>query len=408
MIGLRDGAAAPHNSGLSGTLRGAADSTLPPVGALDSAITFRWACLMILATGCTDRAPRDTGPVVTVADSLVLAEPDSLETFLPLRTHALTRQGHLFLETGTAIVHFDPAGALVRVLGGPGRGPGEFQRISSLGLLPGDSLLAAVDARRARIVVFGVNDGALRREVVLQTPFYPTQQWVARGDTLILPGKLRRTPFTTWVTTTDSLAHWGTAPPIHERSLNAYSQGGEPSLAPHDDGWVALFPADAALHVLDGDGATKQRMELPVRRRRGVPTDVAEQVAAIAETDSFRFAASLVLAIRRLRTGQYLVIHLDADTEVTTVNDPNSGGTGISYHNIRHWVSLVSPDLRRACVDGLVPLEVDNILSPFFRDDVLHFVARRLDDSGTLRSVLYSFRVTETGCTWLPTDLRDP
>ncbi len=369
---------------------------------------FPWAWLMILAIGCADRAPRDAGPIVSVADSLVLAEPDSLETFLPLRTHALTRQRHLFLETGTAILHFDPAGALVRVLGRPGRGPGEFQRISSLGLLPGDSLLAAVDARRARIVVFGVNNGAVRREVVLRTPFYPTQQWVARGDTLILPGKLRRTPFTTWVTTTDSIAHWGTAPPIYERSLNAYSQGGEPSLAPHDDGWVALFPADPALRVLDRDGATKQRIELPVRRRLGIPPDIAEQVAAIADTDRFRFAASLVLAIRRLRTGQYLVIHLDADTEVTTVNNPSSGGAGIAYRRIRHWVSLVSPDLRRACVDGLVPLEVDNILSPFFRDDVLHFVARRLDDAGTLRSVLYSFRVTDVGCEWIPLTVQDP
>jgi len=200
---------------------------------------FPWVWLVILATSCADRAPRDVGPVVTVADSLVLAQPDSLETFLPLRTHALTRHGHLFLETGTAILHFDPAGALLRVLGRPGRGPGEFQRISSLGLLPGDSLLAAVDARRARIVVFGVDDGALRREVVLHTPFYPDQQWVARGDTLILPGKLRRIPFTTWVTTTDSIAHWGTAPPIHERSLTAYSQRGvnHPSHRTLTAGW---------------------------------------------------------------------------------------------------------------------------------------------------------------------------
>lgn len=370
---------------------------------------LRSAWLMILAAGCADQASRDAGPAVSIADSLVLAQPDYLETFLPLRTQALTRQGHLFLETGTAILHFDPTGALLRVLGRPGRGPGEFQRISSLGLLPGDSLLAAVDARRARIVVFGVDDGALRREIVLQTPFYPDQQWVARGDTLILPGKLRRIPFTTWVTTTDSIAHWGTAPPIYVRSLNAYSQGGEPSLAPHDDGWVALFPADPALHLLDHAGETTQRIVLPVRRRLGVPPDVAEQVAAIAATDSFRFAASLVLAIRRLRNGQYLLMHLDADTEVIpSANDPSSGGVRISYHNIRHWVSLVSPDLRRACVDGLVPLDVDNILSPFFRDDILHFVARRLDDSGSLGSILYSFRVTDTDCDWLPLTVQSP
>jgi hypothetical protein len=51
---------------------------------------------------------------------------------------------------------------------------------------------------------------------------------------------------------------------------------------------------------------------------------------------------------------------------------------------------------------------VDNILSPFFRDDVLHFVARRLDDSGHLRAVLYSYRVTDVDCDWLPLTVQDP
>lgn len=346
----------------------------------------------------------DVGPAVTVLDSVVLAEPDSLETFLPLRTQAITAQGDVLIETGTAVVHFDREGNLRRIVGRPGAGPGEFVRISSIGVLSGDSLFAAVDARRGRIIVFGVNDGVLRREVILATPFFPDQQWVVNADTVTMPGKLRAQPFTTWITTTDSLRHWGAAPPIFESSMAAYSQGGEPSIAPHETGWLALFPADPFLYVLTRDGTPTGRVVLPAHRRLGVPPDVAERVSAIGKTGSFRFVASLVLANRRLSSGQNLLIHMDADTELNrSVNDPSSGGSGVSYSNVRYWVSLLSADLSRACVDALVPLDVENVLSPFFRDDTLYFLARRVDSTSHLRSVLYSFRVTEDRCRWFPT-----
>ena len=88
----------------------------------------------------------------------------------------------------------------------------------------------------------------------LAVPFYPDQQWVVRRDSVIMPGKLRREPFTTWNTATDSVRSWGSAPAIFDRSMPAYSQGGEPSLAPYGGGWVAVFPADPALYVLDASG----------------------------------------------------------------------------------------------------------------------------------------------------------
>lgn len=132
-------------------------------------------------------------------------------------------------------------------------------------------------------------------------------------------------------------------------------------------------------------------------------------MAAIAKADSFRFAASLVLAIRRLQGGQYLALHLDADPELNrSANDPSSGGSGVTYSNVRYWASLVSPDLFRACVDALIQLHVDNLVSPSFRGDTLYFVARRLDSAGQVRSVLYSYRVADDGCQWSSTGGIEP
>ncbi len=271
-----------------------------------------------------------------------------------------------------------------------------------IALLP--IVLAAIDARRARIVVFGLNDGALRREVPLRTPFLPDQQWVVGADTVIMPGKLNNQPFTTWIATTDSIWHWGSAPAIYEASLTAYPQGGEPSIATRESGWLALFPSDPSLYLLNQAGVAFGQVVLPAVRRVSVPSDVAARVVAIAATNDFHFASSLALAIHRLSSGQYLVVHLDADTELRrNVNDPSSGGVGVSYSNVRYWVTLLSADLSLACVDGLLPLQVDNILAPFFCEDVLHFVARRVDSAGHLRSVLYSYQVADAGCRWVPT-----
>ena len=362
--------------------------------------------ILLFGVGCIRKQlDSDAGPAMSVLDSTVLAEPDSLEAFLALRTQARAAHGGLLLDTGEAIVQFDSQGTVVRVLGRPGHGPGEFVRISSIGLLAGDSLVAAVDARRARIVVFGLNNGNLRREVPLRAPFYPDQQWLTRGDTVIMPGKLLRAPFTSWVTTTDSVWSWGVAPPIYARSQQAYSQGGEPSIAPYGDGWIGLFPADPDLYVLDRAGRPQARVTIPVRRRLGVPPNVAEQVAAIAASGSFRFAASLVLAVRRLNSGAYLLMHVDADARlVRSVNDPSSGRGGVAYEKVRYWASMLSPDLRRACVDGLAPIEVDNILSPFFSGDTLFFVARRVMANDRVRAVLYSIALDDSRCAWTPTE----
>lgn len=338
---------------------------------------------------------------MVLVDSLVLQQPDSLESFLPLRTQAFSAAGEILIETGTAILQFAPDGRLRRVLGRSGSGPGEFVRISTIVVLPGDSMVAAVDARRGRIAVFGLGDGQLRREVPI-TPFFPTQQWRIVSDTVVFASKLSPTPFVSWAVPTDQFRSWGAAPSMFAKSLAAYSQGGEPSLAPHARGWVALLPADPALSLFDSAGALAGRVTLPARRRMGVPDDLAEQVARIAKSGNFRYAASLAMAIQQRPDGSYLAVHLDPDVSLDSAAYRPDGSAGIEYREMRYWVSLLSKDLTRACLDGRVPVPADNMVVPFFRGDSLYFVLRRLGSGGRLRTVLYRYHVTDRGCDWMP------
>ena len=69
---------------------------------------------------------------------------------------------------------FDESGSPLRVVGGPGNGPGEFSSVQSVVEFGGDSL-AVWDPNRRRLSVF-TRDGAYQREVALGTRVMPSLQ----------------------------------------------------------------------------------------------------------------------------------------------------------------------------------------------------------------------------------------
>ncbi len=66
---------------------------------------------------------------------------------------------------------FDPSGAPVGIWGGPGEGPGEFSRASSLFRLPGDSVVV-FDRGARRVTVFDPQGGVVRTATTT-APFRP-------------------------------------------------------------------------------------------------------------------------------------------------------------------------------------------------------------------------------------------
>jgi len=358
-------------------------------------LTLVFCCPALLR--CSD--DRRAGPSVRLVDSLVLREPDSID-FQSQRTHAFTSTGDVIAETGTTIRQFDARGLLLRSMGRAGNGPGEFNQISTVIVLPGDSLVAAVDARRLRIAVFGLDDAKLRKEIVMKPRFFPGQQRLVVGDTIIMSAKLSAQPFASWTPTTDSMLKWGPIPQMLFQSTGAYSRGGEPALAPHDSGWVAVLPGENDLYVLRRNGAPIGVVPLHAERRVGVPKDLVALDSKMWEASPARFPASMVLGIHRLPNGQYVLMHLDTDMDMSKY-DPGTG-RGWSYKNIRYWASLVSSDLKAMCVDGAIPIDAEDVMLPVFRDSTFNLLSRGVRD-GTVHTALYSYIVSDQGCTWIPT-----
>ena len=83
-----------------------------------------------------------------------------------------TSDGHLYVSDATArsIVVLDTSGVLIRSLGGPGEGPGEFTGVVKLGIGPGDTV-HAFDYGQWRQSTFMASG-----ELVSTTPFPPSAE----------------------------------------------------------------------------------------------------------------------------------------------------------------------------------------------------------------------------------------
>lgn len=93
--------------------------------------------------------------ILSERPSLILSSTDQVTLWQITGITPLPDSRLAVANSGTfEVLVFRPDGALVRRIGGPGEGPGEFGSVGSVISLPGDSL-AVFDPRRRRLTVFG-------------------------------------------------------------------------------------------------------------------------------------------------------------------------------------------------------------------------------------------------------------
>lgn len=92
------------------------------------------------------------------------------------------------LDRQADLLHvFSAGGALLRTLGGPGEGPGEFGNVATLTVAPGDSIFV-FDRAQDRVSVFHARDG-FARDVALRTEgagVVPIDVWAIAPDRFAL------------------------------------------------------------------------------------------------------------------------------------------------------------------------------------------------------------------------------
>lgn len=348
-------------------------------------------------------APRDTdqqrlspsvrGPVATVVDSVELHEPDSL----PLSNYAwpVARggDGEVFVLDPSArrIWHFDAGGTFVGIFGRAGEGPGELRSPIAIALLPGDSLIAVADPNRSRMLVFSASVGTFRREAELPEFAMVDQHWTWRGDTASFGLTASRTPIAVWWSKGDSLVTRGVTP---KRTRVTGPEFGLTTVVATDSGFAVLYPAQPGLFFLDRSGNATGFVPVPAVRRLGEPGDLRARQKALSKAERGRLVASMVSGLHRLVSGEWLLIHLDVDVSRTA--DDTRG------RNLRFYASVMSADLQRVCVDGLLPVSSDAPARPFFSADTLFLFSRTVGPTG-MNNRLYGLTVSTATCDWQET-----
>ena len=351
------------------------------------------ALLVTTACGGVSTADEPSAAVLLPPIPLKVTEQGEFGAYPPMTTR--TSSGELFrIDYKAGIAQYAPNGSQRRLFGVAGEGPGEFRALASGAVLPGDSLVAVTDANRARLMIYGVSDGAFRREIAIPPMQMTGQQWRFDGSTALIPIALGVPVFLRWTMATDSVQLWGEPTAFRKNAMVASMSSGEPSTIRDGDGWLALIPGEATLVRYDSAGAIVGTVPLPRRARRGEPTDAKMLTQAMPRDGAFIPPASMAMGIHRLPDGRVLLMHLDVEGTRT--------GRKVELTSTKWWATIYAADLQTACVDQSVPFTTQEMSRLLFAGDTVMTLSRMADDAGSVRSELQRVRFDLTKCNWSP------
>lgn len=351
--------------------------------------------LVVSAASCTGKSPPH-GPSVILVESTRILEIDSATLGAYSSFIARTGDGRTFVNdmSNQRILEFGSDGNFLGAFGSKANGPGRFELPGAMGIVGGDSVLVVADVNRQALMLFDITSKAFLRSVPMPTQDIG-QNWVTRGDTIEFALGLAHSVVGRWVWVSDSVVVGvGLLPSAIAHNTNVAIGYGRSDIAENDSGLVTLLPTDPGLRVLNHDGRELGFVAIPHIRRLGEPDDLFERSKGLKGDQRFKPRASAAGGLHRLSSGQYVLTHVDLDY----IGEPPSGRFG----NFRLFVSIVSSDLTRACIDSPVPLATDIPPIPIFRGDTLFVITRQVSAENKVVTMIRGFRPTAEGCDWQP------
>jgi hypothetical protein len=164
------------------------------------------------------------------------------------------------------------------------------------------------------------------------------------------------------------------------------------AVALKDDKLVVGYAADRAILVTDRQGVPIDSFAVPSVRRRGEPKDLESRVDPNQDMEFADLAAlsSVLLSIGRRSDGSLLFVHLDF------------GLVPPRKVTARIFVSVLSADLKSACVDAELPQDDPTAIPLAFRGDTLFAIQQHANTSPRTETSLVGYLVDTAGCEWLP------
>ncbi len=362
---------------------------------------FNWTALRFaytvvlgsLAIACTSPAAQDRsstdGPTVLAVDTLVLVETDSLYLARPLALYRDPTGGFYVSDLfRNRVVLYDVAGNAGRIFGRPGGGPGELRQVSFV-FVRDDSTVAVFDISKRLINLYDRNTAVFRKTV----QFEGIGLSIQTTDEATWFGAMqlgRGTAVARWKSGSQAVEYFIPMPEAYFQSrLLAGNYAGA---------WVAVWEDTLAVVMTGADtvrlftttGSKLDAIRVPVRRRRGVPLDIVDQMQprrGLSTRDRFALA-SAVMGLYRQSDGTLLLIHADQSIDGRLITADV-------------FVSLISPDRTRACVDTQLAVSKDAQPLYTFYADTLFVLEQRIGDNDNVRTSVTSYRIDGDRCDWI-------
>lgn len=344
-----------------------------------------------------------TAPQLALVDTVVLAESDSAYLGNPAATFTSDGTGRLYVPDmgNNRLLRFSPDGELERVFGRPGRGPGEFTGIGYAALVEPGRVWQS-DYRQRRISLFDTT-GRPIREIPVQGRLSSLHQsgatiWagltdhgtgfaVARIDATVLADSLRATMI---------------AIPREYDEYPVLSSWDDVRIAAWADTLVLAFGGVDYLVRYDASGTPMDTAWVPACRRQGSPREILERgfktrARSAAEQDAMDQIVTRIsglLGMWRLSDGHFLVWYQDPRWEPGRILRSTA------------YLSVLSPDLSRACVDARLSAPGSGRTHLTMADDqvlLLDQVVVQQGASPQVRSVVRRYSIDIGACEWLET-----
>jgi hypothetical protein len=338
---------------------------------------------------CERELPPTGGPTLVLHDRVVLQEDESLyvarPTFLVPDRDGGYYVGDLFLNR---VVRFDRTGVPIRAYGGQGDGPGEMRAVG-LPIVLDDSTVAVADQGRQRLSLYDQESGAFRGTVPVSGII---RSAVSGGDSVWL-GDLdadRRTTVALWDRQSDSVTYLGRMPTEYVESSPLRGIFNASHIEVWGDTILVGLAGSSRLDLLRLDGTPLDSVTVPARERRGVPSDVVRRLSPGVPFPEMFSLLSGLFAVRRRSDGTVALVHGDGRIDGRRIGESL-------------YVSLLSPDRRRACVDAFLPTSEDAQPLVGFVGDTLLVLEQWLAGQRVTTSIK-RFTIAPDRCSWLPTD----